>query len=356
MKAVASIAVVVLALGAVAAPALLGGLGSPREDPFHMTTEDTLFNVREIRPGVYFAVGRTGRTVGANSTFIVTDRDVIVVDDHMTARAARALLEEIRRVTDKPVRYVINTHFHWDHANGNSAFGPGVELLSHPRTRALLMERGRASIAEQIPNMERQIAAARVRLDTTRSDSVRAILRISIPDAEANLAEYRSLQVVLPSATFDSALVLHRGGDQEIRVFYMGRGHTSGDVVVQLPREGLMVTGDMITNTAGAPFMADGYAGEWGVTLRRLAQLEFAMTLPGHGQPFEGKQRYTATADFMDDVWNQVRSLQQSGVSRDSVARRVDVSRHTATFPALRAGLAASGGQRAWDLAAGRAN
>ena len=356
MKPVASAVVIGVALGAVAVPALLSGLGSPREDPYHLSTEDTLFNVQQVRPGVYFATGRTGRTVGANSAFIVTDRDVIVVDDHMTTRAARALLAEVRRVTDKPVRYVVNTHFHWDHANGNGAFGPEVELLSHPRTRALLMERGQATIAEQVPVMERQIAAARVRLDTTRSDSVRAILRISIPDAEANLAEYRSMQVALPSATFDSSLVLHRGGGQEIRVFFMGRAHTSGDIVVQLPREGLLITGDMMTNTAGPPNMMDAYAGEWGTTLRRLAQLDFAMTLPGHGRPFEGKQRYEVVAAFMDDVWGQVRTLQQAGVSRDSVAARVDVSRHTGTFPALRAGLSAIGGRRAWDVAAGRAN
>ena len=355
MKLVASFAVIGLALGAVAAPALLSGLGSPREDPYHLSTEDTLFNVQQIRPGVYFASGRTGRNVGANSAFIVTDRDVIVVDDHMTTRAARALLGEIRRVTDKPVRYVVNTHFHWDHANGNGAFGPEIELLSHPRTRAALMERGQATIAEQVPLMERQIAAARVRLDTTRSDSVRAILRVSIPDAEANLAEYRTMRIALPTATFDSSLVLWRG-EQEIRVFFMGRAHTSGDIVVQLPREGLLITGDMMTNTAGVPNMMDAYAGEWGATLRRLAQLDFAMTLPGHGQPFEGKQRYEVTAAFMDDVWSQVRTLHQAGVPRDSVAARVDVSRHTGTFPALRAGLSVIGGRRAWDVAAGRVN
>ena len=356
MRPVASAASVLLALGAVAAPALLSGLGSPREDVYHLSTDDTLFTIQQVRPGVYFAVGRAGRVVGANSTFIVTDRDVIVVDDHMSTRAARALLAEIRRVTDKPVRYVVNTHFHWDHTNGNAAFGSDIELLSHPRTRAVLLERGQASIAEQVPNMERQVAAARARLDTTRSDSVRALLRIQLPELEANLAEYRSLQVALPSATFDSSLVLYRGGGQEIRVFYMGRGHTSGDIVVQLPREGLLVTGDIMTNTAGPPNMMDGYAGEWGATLRRLAQLEFTTTLPGHGAQFDGKQRYGVTADFMDDVWTQVQALQRAGVARDSVAARLDLARHLATFPALRTGLSPIGARRTWDVAAGRVN
>lgn len=354
MRRLLSAAAITAALAAAAAPALLNGYDNPRDDPDHAWAEDTLFTVNQVKPGVYFASAAQGHAVGANSAFIVTDRDVIVVDDHITMRAARALLGEIRRVTDKPLRYVVNTHFHYDHTSGNGAFGPGVELLSHPRTRATLIERGQASITQQATALPGTIAAARARRDTTRSDSVRALLTTQITDWEQMLDEYRSLQVVLPSMTIDSSLVLYRGGGQEIRVFYLGRGHTSGDIVVQLPREGLLLAGDLITNTAGPPNMMDGYAGEWGATLRRLAQLDFATTLPGHGQPFDGKQRYGAVADFMDDVWRQVSTAQRNGTTREAIAGQLDVARFTTTFPALRNGLNPVWAQRAWDVAAGR--
>jgi len=344
------------ALAAISAPALLTGNGDPREDPDHGWAEDTLFTITQVRPGVYQAAGQPGRSVGANSAFIVTDRDVIVVDDHITLRAARALLAEIRRVTNLPVRYVVNTHFHYDHTSGNGAFGPDVELLSHPRTRAILLERGQASIAQELAAMPARLAAFRTRRDTTRSDSVRALLTRQIGETELAMEEYRSLTVVLPTMTVDSSLVLFRGNGQEIRVFYLGRGHTSGDIVVQLPREGLLIAGDLITNTAGPPNLMDSYPGEWGATLRRLAQLDFTTTLPGHGAIFDGKQRYAATADFMDDLWRQVSTAYAAGTTRDAAPGQVDVSRHSATFPALRSGLNPIAVQRAWDVAAGRGN
>jgi len=347
---------VAAAFGVVTFPALLTGRAHPREDEGHGWAEDTLFTVNQVRPGIYLATGQPGRTVGANSVFIVTDRDVIVVDDHITLRAARALQAEIRRVTDKPVRYVVNTHFHYDHTSGNGAFGPGVELLSHPRTRAILLERGQASIAQELAAMPARLAALRARRDTTRADSVRALLTRQIGETELAMDEYRSLSVVLPTMTVDSSLVLFRAGGQEIRVFYMGRGHTSGDVVVQLPREGLLLAGDLITNTAGPPNLMDSYPGEWGATLRRLAQLDFATTLPGHGALFDGKQRYGTTADFMDDLWRQVGAAQAGGVTREAVAGRLDLSRHVATFPNLRNGLNPAVVQHTWDLAAGRIN
>ncbi len=284
-KTLVNAAAIGAALVAIAAPALLTGNGDPRVDPEHSWAEDTVFAVTQVRPGVYFATGQQGQIVGANSVFIVTDRDVIVVDDHITERAARALQGEIRRVTDKPVRYVVNTHFHYDHTSGNGAFGPEVELLSHPRTRQTLIERGQATISQQLTAIPTTLATLHARRDTTHVDSLRTILDRQIAGYEQMLAEYRSLRIVLPSMTVDSSLVFYRGGGQEIRVFYLGRGHTGGDIVVQLPREGLMLAGDLITNTAGLPNMVDGYAGEWGATLRRLAQLDFATTLPGHGLP-----------------------------------------------------------------------
>lgn len=356
MNRLRSALAIAAALGAITAPALLTGKSDPREDPDHGWAEDTLFTVTQVRPGVYQAVGGPGRNVGSNSAFIVTDRDVIVVDDHISVRAARALLAEIHKVTDKPVRYVVNTHFHYDHTSGNGAFGPDVELLSHPRTRATLLERGQASIAQELAAMPGRLATLRARRDTARGDSLRTLLARQISEGEATMADYRALTVVLPTMTVDSSLVLFRAGGQEIRIFYMGRGHTSGDIVVQLPREGLLIAGDLITNTAGPPNLMDSYPGEWGATLRRLAQLDFATTLPGHGAMFDGKQRYGATADFMDDVWNQIRAAQAAGTTREAVAGTVDVSRHIATFPALRNGLSPVGAQRTWDVAAGRVN
>ncbi|MDP3773537.1 MAG: MBL fold metallo-hydrolase [Gemmatimonadales bacterium] len=207
----AALAIAIAGLAALAPVALLGG-GSPRDDIYHAWAEDTVFTISEVRPGVFFATGRQGQVVGATSVFIVTDRDVIVVDDHITPTAARALVSEIRRVTPKPIRYVVNTHFHYDHTSDNGVFGPDVEILSHPATRARLLATGLQSIRDQLTTLPNQIAVLRARRDTTRNDSVRTILDRQIRGLEQMQAEYRDLTVVLPSLTVDSSLVLYRTG------------------------------------------------------------------------------------------------------------------------------------------------
>jgi glyoxylase-like metal-dependent hydrolase (beta-lactamase superfamily II) len=316
---------------------------------------DTMFTVTEARPGVYFVTGRPGEVVGGNAAFVVTDRDVVVVDGLMTPTAARALVGEIRRVTDKPIRYLVDTHFHYDHTNGNGVFGAGVEIVAHSWTRARLAATGAQAITQLRGAVPAQLAALRARRDTTTDPAARALLDRQGRNLERAGSEYQSLAVTLPTVAVDSSLVLYRGGGQEIRILYLGRGHTGGDLFVHLPREGVLIAGDMLTNTAGPPYMADGYAGEWGATLRRVAQLDFAVTLPGHGAPVEGKQRFLATADFLDAVWRQVGELARRGVARDSVARAVDVSPFVAAFPALRAGLSPVAAQRAYDVATGKA-
>lgn len=316
---------------------------------------DTLFTLGEVRPGVFFVSGRPGQVVGGNAAFIVTDRDVIVVDALMTPTAARALAAAIGRVTPRPIRYLVNTHFHYDHTNGNGAFGSDVEVVAHAATRTRLAATGAVAIRQLVDGLPAQLAALRARRDTTTDPAARALLDRQLGNLEHAGAEYRTLAVALPTATVDSSLVLLRGAGQEIRILYLGRGHTAGDLFVYLPREKVLIAGDMLTNTAGTPYMADGYAGEWGGTLRRVAQLDFTTTLPGHGGVVEGKERWLATADFMDDAWRQMGELARRGVPRDSVARALDVSRFVATFPALRNGLPAPYAQRMYDLQSGKA-
>src|SRR6476660_5652342 len=93
------------------------------------------FRFNKVREGVYHAVGTGNLAVVGNSSFIVNDDDVIVVDDHVSPAAAWVLLDEIKAVTNKPVTPVINTHFHFDHANDNQIFAKDVDIIGHEFTR-----------------------------------------------------------------------------------------------------------------------------------------------------------------------------------------------------------------------------
>src|SRR6202161_1060604 len=90
-----------------------------------------VYKFEKVADGVYYATGGTG----SNNVVIVNDRDVLLVDDGTTPAAARALLADMKLITDKPVRWVVNTHFHYDHTDGNSVFGPDVEIIGHDYVR-----------------------------------------------------------------------------------------------------------------------------------------------------------------------------------------------------------------------------
>ena len=98
------------------------------------------FRFNKVKDGLYHAIGTGALAVVGNSAIIVNDNDVIVVDDHVSPAAAWVLLDEIKSITDKPVRTVINTHFHFDHAHGNQVFGKDVEIIGHEFTRDMLLK------------------------------------------------------------------------------------------------------------------------------------------------------------------------------------------------------------------------
>ena len=89
------------------------------------------YKFTEIVPGIYSAIGTGAMNVGSNSAVIVNRDDVMIVDSHISPESGRAMLQELKGITDKPVRFLINTHFHYDHTNGNQAFPPGVDIIGH---------------------------------------------------------------------------------------------------------------------------------------------------------------------------------------------------------------------------------
>src|SRR5947208_6210755 len=157
-----------LALSAVLILFTLTGLQS-RRPPAGTFHQGKAYRFNKVADGVYHAVGTGALSVVGNSSVIVNDNDVIVVDDHVSPAAAWVLLDELKDITNKPVRTVINTHFHYDHAHGNQIFGNDVEIIGHEFTREMLL--GGKSIAmplyknyvtglpAQIEDLKRRIAA-----------------------------------------------------------------------------------------------------------------------------------------------------------------------------------------------------
>ena len=133
--------------------------------------EGTAFEFEEVVPGIYHARGTGNLSVGSHGAVIVNDDDVLLVESHISAAAAYAVVDEIEALTGKPVRYVVNTHYHFDHAHGNQIYPDDVHVIGHEVTREMLENRG---IAGAVVRAVRGEVAGPDRSDGRRARGVAA--------------------------------------------------------------------------------------------------------------------------------------------------------------------------------------
>ncbi|PYS33629.1 MAG: hypothetical protein DMG14_31395 [Acidobacteria bacterium] len=314
----------------------VAGVQSQRQ-PAGTAHNGNAFRFNKVAEGVYHAVGTGALTVVGNSSVIVNTDDVIIVDDHVSPAAAWVLVDEIKTITNKPVRTVINTHFHYDHAHGNQIFDKDVAIIGHEFTREMLLG-GKSlqmplyknyvtGLPGQIENLKQRIA---MESDATR----KAMLQTQLQAAQNNAASQAELKPTPPNVTLRTNMTLYRG-DREIQIRFLGRAHTAGDVVVYLPKEKIVMTGDMLTSTLSN--MSDAFVDEWVATLDQLKKLEFVTVLPGHGEAFTDRAKIDYFQAYLRDVWTEISRLKQQGVSAEDAAKRADLTKHKEHFSTITA-------------------
>jgi len=199
-----------------------------------------LFDIKPVADGVYAAIAKPAYEINCNAAIIVLDDSVLVVDTHSKPSAARGLIAQIKTLTDKPVKYVVNTHFHGDHYQGNQAYPSswpaGVEIISSEATRESIEERGIPRVKRELVTMPPEIDKLRDDLKKAADAKQREEIQSKLREAEDYLAELKSMQVTLPTMTFDHSLILHRKS-RTVEVLWLGKAHTDGDIFVYLPKE-----------------------------------------------------------------------------------------------------------------------
>jgi cyclase len=325
---------IVLALAGLNVPSgdTLGAQSGPAPAGTRHTGKAFRFN--KVAEGVYHAVGTGALAVVGNSSVIVNEKDVVVVDDHVSPAAAWVLLDELKEITDKPVRTVINTHFHFDHAHGNQIFDSNVDIIGHEFTRRMLLS-GSTNMPlykNYLAGLPRQAEELKQRAAAESDATRKAALQGQVQAAESNIASQAELKPTPPNLTLRTEMTLYRG-DREIQIRFLGRGHTAGDVVVYLPKEKIVCTGDFLT--AALSNMSDAYVNEWVASLDELKKLDFTTVLPGHGDAFTDKAKIGYFQAYLRDVWSEVSRLKQQGVSAEQAAMRADLTKHKEHFPGI---------------------
>ena len=300
----------------VESPSIIGGF------------ETDTHKFEEVADGVYF-VTYTVPMFNSNSMVVINDDDVLVVDSHITPTTARQLIDSIRKVTDKPITTVVNTHFHYDHAHGNQAFGP-VQIVGHEHTRMRMTGDPLNEGTFQSHMMRAHNGLERLRAVLVEADDEsRAGIEEQIAAAEVQIAANEEVAPVPPDTTFNERMTLFRG-DREIQVIFCGRAHTGGDAVVYLPADKIAFTGDMMLG--GPSWLGDGHVDEWPATLQNLKALDIELILPGHGPSITDLQLIDHVQAFYRDLWDQVVAAHASGKNVGEAVEALDLSKHTENF------------------------
>jgi glyoxylase-like metal-dependent hydrolase (beta-lactamase superfamily II) len=278
------------ALLAVILPAMLAAWTPP--PPAHT----------EVAPGIHLFQTQPYGDVGldGNSVAIVGEDGVLVFDANGTPAAARAVLAAIRRITKLPVRYLVYSHWHWDHWYGAEVYAdafPGLTILSHEKTRALMAG---PAIAFNEPGLESQLPAhiAAVAREKAHEDSTNARSAEAMAAAEHLerdrffLAQKRAVRHTLATLTFTDSLTLWLG-KREVRILHVDRAITPGDAFLRLPAENLVVSGDLLINPITYALFC--YPQGWIRSLEYVDALDAATIIPGHGAPLRDENLLHAT-------------------------------------------------------------
>ncbi len=294
------------------------------------------FEMVKVADGVYAAIRKEppGLTVNGNSIFIINDNDVFVVDTTLTPATAKEELAALRKLTNKPVKYVINTHWHDDHIMGNAVYRdafPQAEFIAHSMTRDYLPATGltnrKNAMSEQgYPGF---IAALKRRLQKNESvfggsmdDEERATYAGDIKIAEGYMAENPSAEIVLPTITLEDRLIFHRG-NRVIDIRYLGRGHTSGDIVVHLPKEGIVLTGDLVIWPVPYIGNPQSHPGDWGLTLQKLIALRANTIIPGHGPVMHDDAYLQLMSRLFESIKREVDGAIGRGENLDQASKTI---------------------------------
>jgi len=294
------------------------------------------YKFEKITGGVYYATSTGTMVTGSNNVVIAGDRDLLVVDTGTTPAAARAFVEDLKLVTNKPVRYVVNTHFHYDHTDGNQVYAGKAEIIAHEYVKYAIEKlnilQREPFQTSQLTNVPNRIEDFKKQIAGENDPARRAALEKQLDVAQRGWEELKEIKPTPPGTTFSTTKVLNLGG-REVRLLFLGRGHTNGDTVVYLPGEKIVCTGDLMESQLA--YMGDAQFDEWIGTLDALKKLDFGTDLPGHGVPFQDKGLITAYQNYLKDLTTQVAALRKQGRSAEMAAQEVDLTAYARYFPQI---------------------
>jgi cyclase len=282
----------------------------------------------KLAENVFLRIASADSNAVSNSGIIILDHSVLVFDTHFTPEAGQALLAATKTITSKPVRYVVNSHWHADHTHGNQVFAD-AQLISSTNARRELLETDLPSLNRTIGITQKQLQKLQQDWNKETEASQKQRLREQIKSREEYLRALSRLKILAPSVTLDDILKIE-DGKLEVRLTSQGLGHTDGDIILFLPSLKIAFVGDLFFMEA-IPNVQDANILQWMKTLEELLALDADKLVPGHGG-IGSKKDVEAFLDYLKELKSLVQTAVDRGDSADLAVKEIQVPQKYASY------------------------
>jgi cyclase len=290
-------------------------------------------DIDNIAPDVWLALQPDERKFNDCNTLIVAARDfVIIVDAQESAGDVNQIIQFVQSQIKKPVRYLINTHWHSDHTQGNTiykdAYGDELIIVGHETHADDIENRAAAYVRDRVNRLKEQLPAALAQLESgikrdgsKFTDEELAAQTIVVHNAEAWIIANDGIEFTLPTLRIDDVYSVEAGA-ASFSIHPM-RGHTRGDLVIHFSQLGLVATGDLVDEM---PYTGHGYPGEWLVSLGSIKDFAAETYLTGHGAAQINDVLIDKLLVYFESLTSQVKSLLADGNTAEQIKASIDLS------------------------------
>jgi glyoxylase-like metal-dependent hydrolase (beta-lactamase superfamily II) len=290
------------------------------------------FEVVKVADGVYSFISPEAKIplVSGNSTAIIGDDGVLVVDSGHFPSLTRRVIAEIRKLTNKPVRYLVNTHWHADHITGNYLYKEAfsdVAIISTAYTQEKIVHFSpefddTKQLTEFRPVLVRLTTEKKRRDGTPIPSEDLDFFQRMLQATDSVLPEFRDIKRIAPDLAFTDKIHVDIG-HRAVEVMFLGRGNTGGDAVIYVPQSKVLITGDLLVYPI--PYAFGAFMSEWIETLNHLAKIDATAIVPGHGPVQRNHAYLDRVRAMLEAVSRQAREGAQQGLTLEQVRAKVNL-------------------------------
>jgi cyclase len=290
------------------------------------------YDLQKVAEGVYSFVAPEwdSGVVQSNCTLIIGEDAALVVDTGQFPSLAERMVADIKKLTNKPVRYIVNTHWHFDHVWGNAVFRdayPGVAIISTEFTRELVEDQAPKYLAtqrktnkDQAEQLRKLVADGKLPDGRVLPEDTKHFLARTADTLDHIDADLVHTVHTPPTVGFEKELTINLG-KREVKVMWLGRANTGGDAATWVPDAKILLTGDAVVFPT--PFAFGSYMSEWPATLQKMIDMNAATIIPGHGPVMHDASYLKTLVEMFQALSTQVKEAVAQGLSLADTRKKV---------------------------------